>query len=96
MVYEHEHAKLLANTIERWLDIGSDARLVIQLPRRPRFEAELQSFCSELERLGLEILGQGDEEGWGLATGTVGGVFRPDLDVECAVQRLYGCVGLAG
>ena len=68
VVYEHEHARLLANTIERWLDNGSDARLVIQLPRRPRFEAELESFCSELERLGLEILAQGDEEGkedWG-------------------------------
>lgn len=63
VVYEHEHARLLAKTIEKWLDNGSDARLVIQLPRRPRFEAELESFCSELERLGLEILWQGDEEG---------------------------------
>ena len=68
VVYEHEHARLLANTIERWLDNGSNARLVIQLPRRPHFEAELESFCSELEHLGLEILGQGDEKGkedWG-------------------------------
>jgi len=68
VVYEQEHARLLANTIERWLDNGSDARLVIQLPRRPRFEAELESFSSELQRLGLEILEQGDEEGkedWG-------------------------------
>jgi predicted nicotinamide N-methyase len=68
VVYEPEHARLLANTIEIWLDHGADARLVIQLPRRPRFEAELESFCSELERIGLEILRQGDEEGkedWG-------------------------------
>jgi predicted nicotinamide N-methyase len=68
VVYEYRHVRLLANTIERWLDNGSDARLVIQLPRRAHFEAELESFRSELERIGLEILGQGDEEGkedWG-------------------------------
>ena len=67
-IYSAEHPKLLAETVVTWLSKDSDARVIVELPRRLGFEQDLEDFRVQMQIVGLDLLEEDDEFGfddWG-------------------------------
>jgi D-xylulose reductase len=67
-IYSPELPKMLAETVVAWLLKDSDARVVVELPRRLGFEQDLKDFQTQMEAVGLVILDEDEETGfddWG-------------------------------
>jgi D-xylulose reductase len=62
-IYAPEHPKPFAETVARWLWKDSDARAVVELPLRPGFDADIEDFRSQMQRVGLVLLQEEEEHG---------------------------------
>jgi predicted nicotinamide N-methyase len=62
-IYAKEHPAMLVNAISAWTSLTSDARVLIELPRREGYEAELHDFRKRMFGLGLVISEEGEETG---------------------------------
>jgi predicted nicotinamide N-methyase len=63
-IYSAEHPAMLVGAIEAWLAPGPDARVIMEMPRREGYEAELADLDTRLSQLGLRILHEGEEFGY--------------------------------
>lgn len=67
-LYSSEHPRLLVDTIEMWLSNGNDARVIVELPYRDAYLAEIADFRARMGKIGLQVLDEGEEKGfddWG-------------------------------
>jgi D-xylulose reductase len=67
-IYSASQPAMLVETINHWLSPHKDARLVLEMPRRESYKAELQSLKEHLEKSGLVIVEETEEAGhddWG-------------------------------
>jgi predicted nicotinamide N-methyase len=62
-IYAKEHPAMLVGAIAAWVSLSSDARVIIELPRRDGYEAELSDFRARMLGLGLVISEEGEETG---------------------------------
>jgi predicted nicotinamide N-methyase len=70
-IYSAEHPTMLIEAIKTWLAPGPNARVIVELPRRNGYSAEIQDFRNCMLLLGLHILDEGEETGyddWGGST----------------------------
>ncbi|QIW97435.1 hypothetical protein AMS68_002953 [Peltaster fructicola] len=63
MVYSQEHPRLLTTTIEYHMRRTPDARLVVEVPLRDAYDADLDILRCELANIGLTISQEGSETG---------------------------------
>jgi predicted nicotinamide N-methyase len=78
-LYSSEHPHMLVNTIEAWLSEDKNARVIVDFPYRDAYLPEIAKFREEMSRLGLQVLEEGEENGyddWGLSAGNDGGDDR--------------------
>lgn len=67
-IYDPQHASLLANTISTWLSKRTNARVVIELPLRTAYAADVEELRRRMTMIGLDLLEEGEESGvddWG-------------------------------
>lgn len=79
-IYDEKHPDMLAGAVAAWLARGPCARLIIELPRRDGFEAELDGFKEQMLSVGLTILDEGDEVGFDDWAGTKQGELQ---EINC-------------
>lgn len=67
-LYSPLHPAWLIDTISRFLKRHEHARVVVELPLREVYGAEVEEFLAKMQMRGLGLLGQGEESGfedWG-------------------------------
>jgi predicted nicotinamide N-methyase len=62
-IYAKEHPAMLVGAIATWISSNPDARVIIELPRRDGYEAELCDFQERMLGIGLVISEEGEETG---------------------------------
>ena len=63
-LYSPEHPEMLANTIKYFLKRETSSRVVVELPLREAYQAEVDGFVREMDNNALELLTQGEETGF--------------------------------
>jgi predicted nicotinamide N-methyase len=63
-IYAADHPRKLAETMKRWLSKTPWARIVVELPLRPRSEAEIESFRKCMEGNGFALLKEEEDVGY--------------------------------
>jgi predicted nicotinamide N-methyase len=63
-IYSAEHPDMLVGAIKTWLAPGSTSRVVMEMPRREGYEAELNDLKTRMLQLGLRVLDEGEETGY--------------------------------
>ncbi|KIW08616.1 uncharacterized protein PV09_00573 [Verruconis gallopava] len=63
-IYSAEHPRMLVNTVKSWLAAGSASRVIVELPIRDGYCAEINEFRQGMLRIGLEVLEDGEETGY--------------------------------
>ena len=63
-IYSPDHPRILVNTIRRWIRWEPDARLIIELPLRDRYDKERQELRRCLAESGLELVVEGTDVGY--------------------------------
>lgn len=74
-LYSPEHPRMLVDTIAAWLSEDANAQVIAEFPYREAYLPEIKDFRERMERLGLCILEEGEENGfddWG-ASGAADG-----------------------
>lgn len=78
-LYSPEHPRWLVDTIETWLSDDPIARVIVEFPLRNAYLPEVQDFRERMQRIGLKILEEGQEQGyddWGSTVGEQDGDDR--------------------
>jgi hypothetical protein len=63
-IYSAEHPAMLVGAIKAWLADETSARVVMEMPRREGYSAELEDLKTRMLQLGLQILVEGEESGY--------------------------------
>lgn len=63
-LYSSEHPQWLVNTIETWLSNDSNAKVIVEFPLRDAYLPEVQDFQDRMWSIGLQILEEGEEQGY--------------------------------
>ncbi|KIW34924.1 uncharacterized protein PV07_01665 [Cladophialophora immunda] len=63
-IYSAEHPKLLVNAVSRWICGSPEARLIVELPLRDRYDEERQSLRNTLQQQMFELIVEGTEVGF--------------------------------
>jgi hypothetical protein len=63
-IYSPDHPRMLADTMKHWLSKTSAARIVVELPLRPRGDAEIESFRRCMGSNGFSLLKEEDDVGY--------------------------------
>lgn len=63
-LYSSEHPKLLVQTIERWLRRSAEARVVIELPLRDAYKAEIAELKDRMLDIELQLQDSGEDVGY--------------------------------
>lgn len=63
-IYSAEHPPMLVGAIDTWLSKESHARVVMEMPRREGYQAELEDLKPRMLGLGFQILDEGEETGY--------------------------------
>lgn len=63
-LYSPEHPRMLVDTIEIWLSGEVDAKVVVEFPYRDAYLPEIATFRDRMSGLSLEILEEGEENGY--------------------------------
>jgi predicted nicotinamide N-methyase len=63
-LYSPEHPHMLVNAIEAWLSDDKDSRVIVEFPYRDAYLPEIKTFRDRMEKLGLQIHEEGEEEGY--------------------------------
>ena len=74
-LYSPEHPRLLVQTIKRCLSTDINARVVIELPLREAYTAEIDDLKTKMVEAGLRLSVHGEEVGyddWGGGVGSSG------------------------
>lgn len=74
-LYSPEHPRMLVDTIAAWLSEDNGAQVITEFPYREAYLPEIRDFRERMERIGLQILSEGEESGfddWG-ASGAADG-----------------------
>lgn len=74
-LYSPEHPRLLVQTITRCLSMETNARVIVELPLREAYTAEIDDLHTKMAEAGLRLLVQGEEVGyddWGGGAGSSG------------------------
>ena len=77
-LYSPEHPRLLVETIKRWLRPTRDARFVVELPLRGRYDVERAELKQRLTQAHLRIEDEGEEVGYDDWIG-----YEGQLEVTC-------------
>lgn len=81
-LYSPLHPTWLANTIERCLDKGHMARVIVELPLREAYVPEVEEFKMRMEGNGLKLLREGNDVGYDDWEGSSGSGYEK-LKVVC-------------
>jgi predicted nicotinamide N-methyase len=87
-LYSPEHPRMLVSTIKQWLSDNEDAMVIVEFPYREAYLPEIQDFRHGMTRIGLQILEEGEEQGyddWG--TLKASGGRNEDTLVTCWWSR---------
>lgn len=63
-IYSPEHPRLLVDTVQRWLRRVPQARFIVELPLRDRYEQERSDLRQLLQSASMELVDQGTEIGF--------------------------------
>jgi predicted nicotinamide N-methyase len=63
-IYSPDHPRMLAATMKHWLSKTPWARIVVELPLRPRGDAEIASFRKCMEGSGFSLLAEENDVGY--------------------------------
>lgn len=63
-IYSEHHPKMVCDMIDRFLVRDSRSRLCVQLPLRPKFEAERDAFYTRIKNMGLVQLRYQEQKGY--------------------------------
>jgi predicted nicotinamide N-methyase len=63
-IYSSDHPRMLAETMKHWLSKTSWARIVVELPLRPRSGPEIESFRRSMEGNGFSLLKEDEDVGY--------------------------------
>jgi predicted nicotinamide N-methyase len=63
-IYSSDHPRMLAETMKRWLSKIPAARIVVELPLRPRYDTEIESFRENMKVCGFSLLREEEEAGY--------------------------------
>jgi D-xylulose reductase len=83
-LYSPEHPHMLVDTVAAWLSEDKDARVIVEFPYRDAYLPEIKTFRERMTKLGLRIVGEGEEKGfddWG--TSGANGDEDEDTLVTC-------------
>ncbi|KAL6706444.1 Protein-lysine N-methyltransferase rrg1 [Coniothyrium glycines] len=67
-LYSPDHPRMLVNTINVWLGNEAHAKVIVEFPYRDAYLPQIQDFRQRMTEIGLQILEEGEEEGfddWG-------------------------------
>lgn len=70
-LYSPDHPRMLVDTIAKWLSEDADGQVIAEFPYREAYLPEIKDFRNRMEKIGLHVLNEGEENGfddWG-ATG---------------------------
>lgn len=81
-LYSPLHPIWLANAIERFLNRGEMARVVVELPLREAYVPEVEEFKTRMKGNGLRLLGEGNDVGYDDWEGSNGDEYEK-LKVVC-------------
>ncbi|MCJ1462426.1 hypothetical protein MMC07_001027 [Pseudocyphellaria aurata] len=84
-LYSPLHPALLANAIERLLNQGETARVIVALPLRKAYVPEVEDFKVKMKNKGLTLLGEGNDVGYDDWEGSSGSEFE-------RLKRLFSLV----
>lgn len=63
-LYSPEHPRLLVQTIDCWLSLESNARVMVEFPLREAYTPELNNFRQRMAGIGLHMTEEGEEFGY--------------------------------
>lgn len=70
-LYSPDHPRMLVESIAQWLSRQDDARVIVEFPYRDAYLPQISDFRQRMMDIGLEIVDQGEENGyddWGSST----------------------------
>ncbi|KAK4937342.1 Protein-lysine N-methyltransferase rrg1 [Elasticomyces elasticus] len=62
-IYSSEHPKMLVSTVRRWICPDSNARFIVELPLRDRYEEEREDLRQTLRSFHFELVVEGTDTG---------------------------------
>ena len=63
-IYSADHPKMLINTVRRWIHWTTQARFIVELPLRDRYDEERQRLREVLQEMEFELIGEGTDVGY--------------------------------
>lgn len=63
-IYSPEHPKLLVSTVHRWICPDPNARFIVELPLRDRYDNEREDLRQTLRRFQFELVVEGTDTGY--------------------------------
>ena len=63
-IYSPDHPRLLVSTLSRWMSPSPEARFIVELPLRDRYDQERQSLRDHLHQRNFELLAEGVDQGF--------------------------------
>lgn len=63
-IYSSDHPKLLVSTLSRWIIPSPEARFIVELPLRDRYDQERQSLRDHLHHRNFKLLAEGVDQGF--------------------------------
>ncbi|OAL28969.1 hypothetical protein AYO22_02405 [Fonsecaea multimorphosa] len=63
-IYSAEHPKMLVDAVSRWICSSSEARFIVELPLRDRYDKERQNLRNTLQQQMFELIVEGTEVGF--------------------------------
>ncbi|EXJ62069.1 hypothetical protein A1O7_02502 [Cladophialophora yegresii CBS 114405] len=63
-IYSADHPKMLISTVRRWIRWETDARFIVELPLRDRYDEERRALRSILEELDFSLVAEGTDVGY--------------------------------
>jgi len=63
-MYSPDHPRMLVDTIHEWLSGDSHAKVIVEFPYRDAYLLEIKEFRKRMMDIGLQIVYEGEEEGY--------------------------------
>ncbi|KAJ9616477.1 Protein-lysine N-methyltransferase rrg1 [Cladophialophora chaetospira] len=63
-IYSADHPRMLVDTVRRWIRFQSDARFIVELPLRDRYDQERQELRERLLESGFMLVVEGTDVGY--------------------------------
>lgn len=63
-LYAPDHPRMLANSIAQWLSREDEAKVIVEFPYRDAYLPQIKDFRQRMSDIGLEIVDQGEENGF--------------------------------